>query len=331
MRVIRNLASARARAVVAVIGTSCLTLALGACGVRVDTPPPAIPSPGTEEVARQAAAETAGTIADLAAAVPDPDEALGLLLADVVAASAEHVEALGGVWEAPPRPTTSPASPEPTPTAPAGSSPEDVLAALVAGAEEARTQALAVDDGDLTTLLASILLWRTVAAHDVADLLGSDAAAELTGGLDRTSLGLTSFPGGTDLVRAVDAAAYAYEVLAARAEGDVVATWAGRGRELRDTAEAVALGSGLAGTAGDPREAAYDVAALAEVEPLAAVTAVENDLIMTWVAASSTVPEQGRTLALDAAVDAATTARTWLLAQGVTGLAGLGALPGLPA
>lgn len=71
-----------------------LSLALSGCDVRIDTPPPAIPSIDAEEEARQQMALAVREVISSLDSVPIAD-------AGPLDDANAHLEALGGVWEAP--------------------------------------------------------------------------------------------------------------------------------------------------------------------------------------------------------------------------------------
>lgn len=303
-------ASGRVRGLFAAL---VLAVTLTGCGVRLETPEPSPPTPDAAEIVRAEAVADAESIAEAAtAARTDPTGAAVVeRLEQVAAGSGEHADLLGGPAEGSGK---SDATDTDGATDPADAAAEvgDVAAAvssLMAGYDRA-TAGLGTVTPEVSRLLGSIALWRALAAHELAGALPDPAAAGLpTGGLDATSLGLASFRGADDLVRGLDAAGYAYEVLAAR-EGDDArrADWRDRGEELRSAGDLVAERSGVAGTAADPREAVYDVGALLATEPLAGAAAVETDVARLWVA--SDLPASSRDIAVEAALAALLRARS---------------------
>lgn len=289
-------------------------LTLTGCGVRLETPPPEVPTAGAVEQARQDAALVAAQLHDVAgAAAAAADAELGAVLTAVQAASGEHHEALGGVWEpwagAGPEATAypeDPTTPAPAPTA----TPQEVLGLLEQGAADARADALD-HDGGLGQLLAAVAISRTWLAVDLARALSVEGdrlpAAPLPAPAPGTVDAQTS--------RAVDAARYAFEVVAARSSGP-------QRQAAVERAEQLALVAGAVAPEEDEREVAYDVSDVvgAEAPERALAGAAELDVLGAYVALLGT-PLEDRETVLDAATYAAGQARSWDTA--------LPALPGL--
>ncbi|WP_152192891.1 ferritin family protein [Georgenia satyanarayanai] len=287
-------------------------LTLTGCGLRLETPPPEVPTADAVEQARQDAAVVAAQLRAAAGAATTGGEA-GEVLAAVRAAAAEHHAALGGVWEpwpgAGPEATAypdGPATPAPTPAA----TPEQVLDLLEEGAAAARADALD-HDGELGRLLAAVAISRTWLAVDLARALSVEAerlpAAPQPAPAPGTIDPQTS--------RAVDAARYAFEVVAARSSGAQ--------REAAVTrAEQLGLVAGAVAPEEDEREVAYDVGDIAgtATPERALAGAAELDVVAAYVALLGTAAEDRETV-LDAATYAAGQARSWDTA--------LPALPGL--
>lgn len=269
---------------------------VSSCGVRLDTPAPAVPTADVSEQARAEAVADAQAIAAAAAAVP-LDSAGAELATQIGHGSLAHADLLGGEWTAPPRPTPS-STPTPSPAS------TDVFGALTTGAAHAATSAGEVataGDGDLATALVSIAVWRDFAAAQLgAAGLGAPAP---TGGIDLVAIALASVSGVDPLIRSLDAAAFGYEVLAARQEDAAIsADWAARATALRRAGEAMAQASGRSGTAADPREAIYDVEGLLTLDPSAAAATLETEVASTWITAA--LPGSLRQTAADAALQA---------------------------
>jgi len=249
-----------------------LVLALTGCSVRLDTPPPPVPTPDEAEQARSALAEQTETLLALAraaggeqpadqdgegadggdqGAATDPEVAAEL--AALATASEAQLAALGGLWTPPPRPDDPSPTPAPEPTA----TPQDVLAALTDAATPVQ-EAVGEPfwDAETATLLASIAVYRDGALVRLSDALGTNAptlpepAADLP-----AELGADSAP----LCRTLDGLGYAYEVQAARSDGDRRAQAVTRAEANRALAEQVAVHGGYDGTADDPRQASYAV------------------------------------------------------------------------
>lgn len=238
-------------------------LVLTGCGVRLDVPPAPAPVPEGQDAVRQEAAQAVSVIlrsAELAA--PDAPEQVGGILQAVAADAQAHLDALGGVWEPPPRPEPAdpedapPAHPEPVSTADAS----DVLAALEAAAPQLRGGAAGVEP-DLAVLLVSVSANQHVHARDLAAALGVDPAPPPAEPADPGDAYPVAFgPEAAPLCRALDAAGYLAEVRAGRAGGEEAARLAERAEELRAQAELVATRGGFSGTEEDPREIAYALA-----------------------------------------------------------------------
>lgn len=289
-------------------------LTLTGCGLRLETPPPEVPTADAVEQARQDAALVAAQLHDVAgAAAAAADVELGAVLTAVQAASTAHHEALGGVWEpwsgAGPEATAypdAPTTPSPTPAA----TPQEVLDLLEQGAAAARADALD-HDGELGRLLAAVAISRTWLAVDLGRALSVEPER-----LPATPQPPPE-PGAVDpqTSRALDAARYAFEVVAARSSGPQ--------RESAVTrAEQLALVAGAVDPAEDEREVAYDVTGTADAgaPERALAGAAELDVVGAYVALLGTAAEDRETL-LDAATYAAGQARSWDTA--------LPALPGL--
>src|SRR5690606_23027360 len=75
-----------------------LALALAGCGVRLETPPPAEPSPDAVEQVRARTVDDAAGLADAAARLVGtaPDDAPRVVVQDVETFSRRHVGELGG-------------------------------------------------------------------------------------------------------------------------------------------------------------------------------------------------------------------------------------------
>ncbi|WP_163542565.1 hypothetical protein [Occultella kanbiaonis] len=247
-------------------------LLLGGCGVRLDGPPPEVPSPEPGEILRQEAALETAEILALAEAAGAEAQASGATgdapgdLAHIASDASAHLTDLGGVWTAPPRPsaTDGPDSgdeaTEPTPTPSGPVTGEDVLDALE-GSTAADRAADPDADADLATLLASIAINRALWAAELRADLG------LPGGPDSSTDPATAdldipdpLPASAaPVVRTLDALGYTQEVIAARADSSERDEAAAAAVTLRDMAEDVAVAAGIDGTDADPRVAAYSI------------------------------------------------------------------------
>ncbi|WP_324653065.1 hypothetical protein [Georgenia sp. H159] len=278
-------------------------VALTGCGVRLDTPPPEVPVADATEQARQDAARAAADLhgaAQAARATLTGDEALSAVLTAVETTSTEHHAALGGVWE--PWPGSGPEATHPAPqTAPAptaeavDASPAAVLALLEESAAAAREGALA-HGGDLGRLLAAVAISRTYQAADLARALSVPAETLPAAPLPAPEPGTVP----ADTSRALDAARYALEVVAARSSGGQRAAAVARAEHLSEVAGGV-------DPEADRRDVAYDITG-AEGRSLAA--AAELDVVRAYVAALAE-EDADREAVLAAATHAAGQARTW--------------------
>lgn len=179
----RRSAGPRARLAHAVVALVTGSLALSGCGVRLESPPPAEPSPDAVELVRGRAVADALGLADAAAAlaaggVADP---VRVVLDDVVAFSTRHAEELGGVYDSG-LPDATPSTP-PSPTPSAVTDVGTLLAELVDDAARAADGADDVPEGALARLVASVAVARDGLADRLAAATGlprpapADAAA----------------------------------------------------------------------------------------------------------------------------------------------------------
>jgi len=278
---------ARPRGLAVVVALAAV-LALGGCGLRLETPPPVEPSPDAAELVRAGAVDDALTVAALATAArttaAGSAEAVAAVLDDTVTFSTRHADELGGRYDSGlPQPVATPTvTPSQAPTA----EPTEVLAALVETGGSALTAADQVPDGTMARLLASIGTARGQLAGRLAAALGvpvptlpgsgpstgaSAAAAPPVPDTTPTTSPTSSAPAGAGaglpdgldraaaiaLITAHDEAAYGFEVIAAKLSGDQrAAAWAAS-RAHRDEADAWTTRAGLADTADDPRRPDY--------------------------------------------------------------------------
>lgn len=257
-----------------------LTLIAG-CSVRLDTPPPAIPSPDHDETVRQEHAEQVTQILDLVeatTAAADVTDEVAVILATVAADAEEQLAALGGVWEPPPRPEEADgSSAEPSPATDPSPGADQVMSELEASAETARLAAPEVE-GDLATLLVSVGTNHVLQAQALRTALDI-GAPEPAGRPDDPYPQILGAEAAT-LCRVLDAAGYVAELRAARSSGDERTNLQQRGEDLRAAADLIAVRADFAGTADDPREARYDV----DPEDLAAeAAALELALVPAWL------------------------------------------------
>ncbi|PFG19329.1 hypothetical protein ATL40_0888 [Serinibacter salmoneus] len=310
---------------------------LAGCGVRLDTPPQPLPTADAAESARASLVAQSLATAQLAEALGEltADEALADQVAQVADAALAQADLLGGQWEPPARPDTptdtgadSGAGPDGGETGEAVDADEDISPqALVDGlsraAQDAREAIGAAPSAEVADLYTAVAVWRAWAAQVLAHSTGAEAPAPQQPQVVAATWRLASVAGTQELIRGLDAAGFAYEYLAARAE-EGSEDYLERARELRALASDLAVASGLAGTAQDPRSALYDTAGVAQSTP-AAAAAIESDLVALWVQAP--LPSALRATAVDGAL------ASLLEIQRVAPRAALDltALPGYPA
>jgi hypothetical protein len=303
------------------------------CGVRIEAPPPDLPTPDAAEVARQGAAQRAEALAADAGAAAEGAGGDRAVLGRVADDARVHVEALGGVWTPPAWASPSPGTPSPRASSPAASSSTpsspppsaaDVLAELSAAAAATCTDAVAVEPGDLATLLASICLAEAGASADLAAAAAlpppaAPAALATVGDADAPGLpdgllgALGPAEGTAALGRALDAAGFALEVAGARSASGARDAVARLAEDHRIDARAVLQAAGLLGGAEDPRRAAYDLpdAAGGGEDPSAAVASVEEDVLAAWTSVLGELAGAARGQALTEMAAAAGRARAW--------------------
>ncbi|MCL1900152.1 MAG: DUF4439 domain-containing protein [Promicromonosporaceae bacterium] len=285
---------------------------LGGCRLRLETAPASEPVPDVAEMLRRTAVYDALEVTEAA------QSALGRYvqrapmvaeLEQIIAFSAAHVEALGGVYVSgvEPEPDLLAPGAEPYPT-PAMATATDVIGALNDAASRNRTAANNAADAGMARLLTSISASQELSATRLAalarlelphrppvqipeplpteapveeeDLAAAQAAAtaEEADEVDPVPGGLS--PGDfVPLVISEDSIRWALEVLAAsmpvEERADVLRQADHHGRR----AAAWARLGGLAGTPGDPRALAYQVPRYLEADELVLVgasTMIEN-------------------------------------------------------
>jgi len=249
-----------------------VVLLLAGCSLRLDLPPPAVPTADHEEAVRQEQARAVTTVVDLI----ESSGAQGNELSTLREHAAAHLEALGGVWEPPPRPDDPPA-PETDTDSDRDAAIEDVVAALEESAASARAGAAEVS-ADLAVLLVSIATNHTLHAQwlrEDADL-GAPDSEEPAPDPYPEAVG----PEASELVRVLDASGYVAELRAARTGDQDGAQLQERAEQMRALADLLAARGGFAGTQDDPRHAAYDV----DLEDLAAeAEGLQAALVPAWL------------------------------------------------
>ncbi|GIG38466.1 DUF4439 domain-containing protein [Cellulomonas phragmiteti] len=248
------------------------TLALGGCGLRLETPPPVEPSPDAVEQVRGRTVADALTLVDAASATAAQgvEEPVRAVLDDVTAFSTRHVEELGGVYDSglpDPSPSASPAASE----APAADA-AGLLALLVDGADRAVIDADEVPDPQLARLVASVAVARDGLADRLAAAAGvprpepappaatdDGSAPQDTGAVDdgATDAAAPDPAGPAALALAHDEAAWTFTVLAARGADDVRAAMLAAAARHRAASDTWARTAGVVGRPSDPRRAAY--------------------------------------------------------------------------
>ena len=302
-------------------------LLLAGCGLRLETPDPEPLVPDALEVVR---ADTAAAAEGLRAMAAEADAAaapeVAPVLARVAALSRAHLDALGGIYV--PFPDVTPPAPTATAAPAPPASADDVLAALVESAAEARSDADAVADGPMARLLASVSVARSLLADALATALDTAAGPTVVFVVPETLPEGVTAQQAAVLVQSEDAAALAWEVTAARsvdADRDLAAA---RAVIHRDRAQAWAEASGVAGSGADPRRSSYalpdaldDPATSAEERRVALgeVEAALADAYMSLVAQASV---GARVVLMDAVLDT--------LRMHISAGAPIPAFPGLP-
>ncbi|WP_286218016.1 hypothetical protein [Paraoerskovia sediminicola] len=167
--------------VTAVVGVTLLTVALSACGVRLDSPPPSEPSPDAHEVIRASAVADALEVEQIARTLAedlpadDPGEKLLPLLEEIADFADQHAVQLGGTYD-----SGLPEAPQSVPVVPSSSAtsgplgPEDLVDALAGASVRGRAGADSTGDGALARLLASISTSQILSAEDLVDVTGDD-------------------------------------------------------------------------------------------------------------------------------------------------------------
>ncbi|GIG21862.1 hypothetical protein Cch01nite_25860 [Cellulomonas chitinilytica] len=301
--------------------------ALAGCGVRLETPPPAEPSPDAVEQVRARTVDDAlqleaDATALLAAAPPQPVQAV---LTDVAAFSTQHAEQLGGEYVSglpTPTATTTPSAP-PAPTV------EALLADLAGSWSTAATDADAVADADLARLVASVAVARSElaarlsaatslpvpqeTADDTTPAPAPSPAADGPSAADLDALALVH-----------DQAGFGFEVVAAKLSGDQRSAATASADQHRRAGGDWARAAGSAGTPQDPRRAAYTLPTGMDDPAVAQGTArsLETSVADTYATVVARVPAGKRAPYVDGLRRATVAARAW----GATPVA----FPGLP-
>ena len=316
-------------------------VALAGCGVRLETPPPAEPSPDAIEQVRGRTVDDALDLADGATAVAagPVDDQVRVVLDDIAAFSARHAEELGGVYDSG-LPDPSPSA-TPSPTPPVVTDVTALLAALVDDAARAASDADAVPDPELARLVASVAVARDSLADRLAAVSGVPRPAPATdadgdaSAQDATSTSDPGAPSGTTapdaadspdagepvageqgaaaLALAHDEAAWAFTVLAARTSDATRTSMLDQAARHRAASDAWARTAGVAGRPADPRRAAYAVPAGLDDPAVAQALprSLEQAVADASAAAVASAPAGGRLDAVASLRTATAAAVTW--------------------
>ncbi|WP_243118234.1 Tat pathway signal protein [Actinomyces wuliandei] len=283
-----------------------LATLLSGCGLRLGEGTPAsLPQPSAQESVRDALARHTWLISSSAAVVARSGDRQAEAAQGVETVAGSQLDALGGVWEpwaseVPTRfPTISPAA-----TAAATATSEDLAALLSEGAALAQEAAVSAPSGQEAQLYASLAASWSIQHETVSP--GS------TTSVPRSSLD-TPQQVSSDLLLAYDAARYACQEVAARAQA------ATRERAAQDAGSAsAAVSAALAVGSEDTRLAAYASpsqspdASAADTDVLWAQT-VWSDVVdhEAQEAASTQAGSPARQAAVEATTDAALRAHAW--------------------
>jgi hypothetical protein len=280
-------ARTRSRSVLTALALTCAII-LSGCGVRLETPPPTEPVPDAAEVVRRTAVADALLVAeqaDAAAAAEGVRPDVAAELTTIAEATALQAEQLGGEYDSglgdivAERSGASPSATTPEQT------PQGVLTSLRDAATRTRAAADQAQVGPLGRLLGSISAAQTRYARDLARVTGArgpvlpptqipeptessaepSRAEKVPAAPASAAEGPPAVPTGLSaeelsaLVLAEDTAAYALEVRAAQADGEVRTRAYDRARVHRARAQAWAVVAGIEETDQDPRRVAYAV------------------------------------------------------------------------
>jgi len=307
------------------LAAMAVTILLGGCDLRRETPPPAPRSPDAVELARQGAAVDSRDLSELVkASLPAAAADLRPALTTIGAHASAQLAQLGGVYVDPAAPPTSTGA-SATPSATRTSTPTAVApAALVARLDQsyATTRGAALDatDGTLARLLASLSADRIIQAQELARFASLPLPPLTTSAVPSTLPSGLATSAAVDLVAAEDEAGYAWEVSAALRTGTERDAARARAAIHRARAQAWAETAKIAATAPDPRRVAYTIDRAAAATHLPAD--VETALAARYAALVATIGVANRAVMVDLLADCAATARLWDAPQT--------AFPGLP-
>ena len=280
-------ARTRSRSGLTALALTCAII-LSGCGVRLETPPPTEPVPDAVEVVRRTAVADALLVADQAGAAAAAEGVKSDVAAELTAiaeATTLQAEQLGGEYDS----GLGDILTERSAASPSATTPEQTPRAVVTSLRDAATRTRAAADqaqsGPLGRLLGSVSAAQALYARDLAELTGARGPAlpptqipepleddvEPSEGEEASAAPASdaeepaAIPTGLSaeelvtLVLAEDTAAYALEVRAAQADGDVRTRAYDRSRLHRARAQAWAVLAGVDENEQDPRRVAYAV------------------------------------------------------------------------
>ncbi|GAB2459770.1 DUF4439 domain-containing protein [Xylanimonas ulmi] len=333
----------RAARLVGVLTALALVVVLPACGVRLETAPPAEPVPDAAELVRRTAANDALGVAELAQSA---QSAQGLPadvdaeLAQVAAAAHAHADALGGPYDSgldTDEPSLAPEGGAQESAEPA--TPAEVVGALVDAAGRNRTAATTAADGPIARLLGSIGASQSVGATRLAALVGVPGPEHTTPVVPEPASAdespspspspsepgdvATTAPGAEDtvppegltaadyrgLILAEDGARYALEVRAALASDEARERLLARSRAHGERAQAWAVLASVSGTDQDPRRVAYSIPRADDDATL--VRTIEQGLATNYASVIGTTAPSTRGVLVDLLVESALTLDAW--------------------
>lgn len=332
-------ARTRRRSGLTALALTCAII-LSGCGVRLDSPPPTEPVPDAVEVVRRTAVADAQLVADqaeAAAATVGVRADVAIELDQIADVAVEQVEQLGGEYDSGLGDIVPESSGNASPSASVTEhTPRSVVTSLTDAATRTRAAADQVQLGPLGRLLASISTSQTQYARSLAQLTGAEApalpptqipepvdpAAEPTDGDDGSAApasatsGPPAVPTGLSaedlsaLVLAEDTAAYALEVRAAQADGEVRTRAHERAQLHRARAQAWALMAGVDGTDQDPRRVAYATPEPGTATPDVA-RGVEDDLAQNYASLVGVAEPGTRAVLVALLTDATLASAQW--------------------
>ncbi|GAA2523126.1 DUF4439 domain-containing protein [Rarobacter incanus] len=327
----RDSAPYRLAATIAVVLLSLI--AVTACGLRIDSPPAAAPTPDAAEATRQSlVADALATVAmtDTLAADAQLPDAVTRIVTDIGSDARDHYTALGSVYDPGPDYIADPA---PTTSFDAENvSTQSLATALATYANRVRSSLPTVADPLRARLYATIAVNQLDAATrlakatkeslpdiDIVEARAQALSAALPQGLsDRQA---------ADLIAAQDAIGYAREHIGLRAAKSKSEKILSLSRDYRSQATKWAQQYDLDGTSDDPREVFYVLVKdpTSSKQLTAAIASVQQDQTHRLSAAISVVDADQRI----AAFDLMTSAYADALAQGAhrTGYPGMPEYP----